>query len=131
MKLLIDTNVVLDIFLKREPFFPDSYAAMKKALENNDHCFISAAAATDIFYILRKHLKSASTAKSKVRDLSPTPSQFPTFAAVRPKNLIRLQKLSSHNRSQVAKYLREYKRPLRLEPRQIFLSSRRTELNFP
>ena len=69
MKLLIDTNVVLDIFLKREPFFPDSYAAMKKALENNDHCFISAAAATDIFYILQKHLKSASTAKSKVRDL--------------------------------------------------------------
>ena len=70
MKLLIDTNVILDIFLKREPFFPDSYAAMRKALENEDRCFISAAAATDIFYILRKHLKSAAEAKAKVRDLT-------------------------------------------------------------
>lgn len=70
MKLLIDTNVILDIFLKREPFFPDSYAAMRKALENEDRCFISAAAATDIFYILRKHLKSAAEAKARVRDLT-------------------------------------------------------------
>ena len=70
MKLLIDTNVILDIFLKREPFFPDSYAAMRKALENEDRCFISAAAATDIFYILRKHLKSAAEAKAKGRDLT-------------------------------------------------------------
>ena len=43
---------------------------MRKALENEDRCFISAAAATDIFYILRKHLKSAAEAKARVRDLT-------------------------------------------------------------
>ncbi len=69
MKLLIDTNVILDIFLKRNPFFSDSYGAVRKAIENGDKCFLSATAATDIFYILRKHLKSAKDAKTRLTDL--------------------------------------------------------------
>ena len=54
MRVLIDTNVILDILQKREPFFTDSYRALRRALENDAECLISASAATDIFCVLRK-----------------------------------------------------------------------------
>ena len=69
MKLLIDTNVILDIFLKREPFFADSYAAIRKAAEQDVECCLSASAVTDIFYILRKALQSAEQAKLILNNL--------------------------------------------------------------
>ena len=70
MKLLIDTNVILDILLKREPFFADSYRAIRTAIDNDDECCISVTAATDIFYILRKALQSAEQAKMYLGNLS-------------------------------------------------------------
>lgn len=70
MKLLIDTNVILDILLKREPFFADSYQALRTAIDNDDECCISVTAATDIFYILRKALQSAEQAKLYLGNLS-------------------------------------------------------------
>ena len=54
MRIVIDTNVILDIVQKREPFFADSYQALRKAVEADTECLISASAATDIFYMLRK-----------------------------------------------------------------------------
>ena len=70
MKLLIDTNVILDILRKREPFFEDSYQAIRTAIDNNDECNISVTAATDIFYILRKALQSAEQAKEYLGSLA-------------------------------------------------------------
>lgn len=70
MKILIDTNVILDIFQKHEPFFPDSYQALHKAIEAESECLVSASSATDIFYMLRKFLKSASQAKERIEQLS-------------------------------------------------------------
>lgn len=78
MRILIDTNVILDIFQKREPFFADSYQALHKAIEADAECLISASAATDIFYILRKFLKSTEQAKERIEQLS----QLVTFADV-------------------------------------------------
>lgn len=78
MKILIDTNVILDIFQKREPFFSDSYHALQKAIEADAECLISASAATDIFYMLRKFLKSTDEAKARIEQLS----QLVTFADV-------------------------------------------------
>ena len=46
MRILIDTNVILDILQKREPFFSDSYQALHKAIESETECLISASAAT-------------------------------------------------------------------------------------
>lgn len=60
----------MDIFLKREPFFDDSYAALRFAAENGYDCFVWAAAATDIFYILRRSLQSAEQAKAHMSSLS-------------------------------------------------------------
>lgn len=78
MKLLIDTNVILDIFQKREPFFAASYQSLHKAIENNTECLISASAVTDIFYMLRKFLQSTEQAKERIEQLS----QLVTFADV-------------------------------------------------
>ena len=78
MRILIDTNVIMDIIQRREPFFADSYQAFRKAIENDVECLISASAATDIFYILRKAFQSAQKAKDRIEQLS----QLVTFADV-------------------------------------------------
>ena len=78
MRVLIDTNVILDILQKREPFFTDSYRALRRALENDAECLISASAATDIFYALRKSLGSAQQAKEHIDQLA----QVVSFADV-------------------------------------------------
>ena len=78
MNLLIDTNVILDILGKREPFFRDSYAALQKAIKSEMECLVSVSAATDIFYMLRKLLHSAEQAKEQIEQLS----QLVTFADV-------------------------------------------------
>ncbi len=70
MRILIDTNVMLDIFQKREPFFLDSYQALHKAIEAESECLVSASSVTDIFYILRKFFKSADEAKERIKQLS-------------------------------------------------------------
>lgn len=70
MRILIDTNVILDILQKREPFFSDSYRALRKAVENGDECLVSASAVTDIFYVLRRALGSAPEAREKVEQLA-------------------------------------------------------------
>ena len=69
MRILIDTNVILDILQKREPFFADSYQALRKAIEADAECLISASAATDIFYMLRKAFQSAQKAKERIEQL--------------------------------------------------------------
>lgn len=78
MRILIDTNVILDIFQKREPFFANSYQALHKAVEADAECLISVSAVTDIFYMLRKFLKSTEQAKKRIEQLS----QLVTFADV-------------------------------------------------
>lgn len=78
MNILLDTNVILDILQKREPFFADSYKALRKALESDTTCLISATAATDIFHVLRKALQSSEKARGHIEQLS----QLVTFADV-------------------------------------------------
>ena len=78
MRVLVETDVILDILQKREPFFTDSYRALRRALENDAECLISASAATDIFYVLRKSLGSAQQAKEHIDQLA----QVVSFADV-------------------------------------------------
>ena len=49
MRILIDTNVIMDIIQRREPFFADSYQAFRKAIENDVECLISASAISRYF----------------------------------------------------------------------------------
>ena len=48
MRILVDTNVVLDILLKRTEFVQDSYGALEKAYNKGDILFLSASAITDL-----------------------------------------------------------------------------------
>jgi len=60
LNLLIDSNVVLDIFLERAPFFSMSVRAisLSKSHEGKVNHFISAASVTDIYYLTNKSLKN-------------------------------------------------------------------------
>lgn len=78
MRVLVETDVILDVLQKREPFFSDSYRALRRALENDAECLISASAATDIFCVLRKSLGSAQQAKEHIDQLA----QVVSFADV-------------------------------------------------
>ena len=53
MKVLFDTNVVIDIIHNREAFYADSYKALHLAFENCTTC-ISTTTITDSVYITRK-----------------------------------------------------------------------------
>ncbi|TEB16719.1 hypothetical protein Psfp_01120 [Pelotomaculum sp. FP] len=69
MRILIDTNVILDILRKREPFFEASYGAFKQAALDDTECLVSATAVTDIFYLLRKGLGDMVKAKESLERL--------------------------------------------------------------
>ena len=69
MKLLIDTNVVLDVLLKREPFYETAAEVLKLAQRNGIQEYISASAITDIYYIAHKHLKDKASVKELLKKL--------------------------------------------------------------
>ena len=54
MKVLIDTNIVLDLLLEREPFVEVAIALFEKIEQGNLEGAIAATTITNIFYIIRK-----------------------------------------------------------------------------
>jgi predicted nucleic acid-binding protein len=54
MKVLVDTNVVLDVLLKRTQFYQDSFKIFQLVDQERIYGCLSAASITDIFYFLRK-----------------------------------------------------------------------------
>jgi predicted nucleic acid-binding protein len=62
MKVLVDTNVLLDVLAKRQPFYADSAAIWTLAEEGQIEGLVSAVSFTNIFYIVRK-LAGADTAQ--------------------------------------------------------------------
>ena len=54
MRVLVDTNVVVDVVLKREPFFEDSYRILKSCSRKKLYGVLAAHTITNLFYILRK-----------------------------------------------------------------------------
>jgi predicted nucleic acid-binding protein len=64
MKLFIDTNIILDILLAREPFASKSMELLQEAEKKKYSMYISASSATDIFYLLSKYLKDKQTVYS-------------------------------------------------------------------
>lgn len=65
MKLLIDTNVVLDVLLQREPFCRTATAVLNLTQRDDVREYVSASAITDIYYIANKQMKD----RDAVRDL--------------------------------------------------------------
>ena len=69
MKILLDTNVILDIVEKREPYFSDSYQVFLKSAAREFDAIIGANSITDIYYITRKNCKDSVQALSFIIDM--------------------------------------------------------------
>ncbi|MEL7144218.1 MAG: PIN domain-containing protein [Cyanobacteria bacterium J06643_4] len=54
MKLLIDTNVIIDMAIQREPFAKASTQVIFLAQNKQFHSYVSAAAISDLYYVSRK-----------------------------------------------------------------------------
>ncbi len=57
MKILIDTNVIIDLLSKREPFYPDSKKIFALADRKNIELYISTLSIANAYYILNDVLK--------------------------------------------------------------------------
>ncbi|MCL2048298.1 MAG: PIN domain-containing protein [Defluviitaleaceae bacterium] len=60
MTLLIDTNVILDYVLKREPLAQFAYECLERFIYNKDKysLWLTASTITDIYYITRRSLNN-------------------------------------------------------------------------
>jgi len=54
VKVFVDTNVLLDVLAKREPFYGDSVSVWTMAEQGKIDGLVSAISFTNIFYIVRK-----------------------------------------------------------------------------
>jgi len=54
VKILIDTNVILDIVLERQPFVEQAIRLLQTAQQANIVLFVTATTITDLYYITRK-----------------------------------------------------------------------------
>jgi predicted nucleic acid-binding protein len=58
---LVDTNIVLDVMLGREPHLPDSAAVLAAVETSRCAGLLSATTVTTIHYIAERHIESAAT----------------------------------------------------------------------
>jgi len=52
-RVLIDTNVVIDYLLKREPYYENAKAVIEETVRGTFQGYITASMATDVFYLLQ------------------------------------------------------------------------------
>lgn len=69
MKILIDTNVVLDVMLKREPFCKVSVEILSLSKRDDIEEYVSASAITDIYYIAYRQLRDKELVKKLMKEL--------------------------------------------------------------
>ena len=69
MRLLIDTNVILDYLLTREGFHEQAKAVFDLAEYAGDFEFVSSSAVTDIFYHLNRALRDSFESQNQIRKL--------------------------------------------------------------
>lgn len=62
MRLMIDTNIFLDVLTQREPFFADSKAVLQLCESKKVQGFLSASCVTDTFYLVHRYLHSTEMA---------------------------------------------------------------------
>lgn len=69
MKILVDTNIIIDALTGREPFREEAEQLFLLAANQTEDMYITASSATDIYYLVRKHLHSTEQAKSVMAKL--------------------------------------------------------------
>lgn len=69
MRVLVDTNIVLDFLLQREPFSQDA-GRLFQAIDTGEIVgYVTATTLTDIFYISRRHTRSVEQARQAVSEI--------------------------------------------------------------
>ena len=63
MKILVDTNVILDALTSRQPWNESAEKIFFFGANHIVDLYITASSATDIYYLIRKHLQNTQTAK--------------------------------------------------------------------
>ena len=63
MRILIDTNVILDILFAREPHLADSISVLHMCEDGYAEGLVTAKSIADIYYFLRQQLKSEDKAR--------------------------------------------------------------------
>jgi len=69
MKVYFDTNIIIDILLKRELFFNTSFEVLMKVAKGYTEGIIGASAIVDIFYIVNKNLKNSKKTMDSIFDV--------------------------------------------------------------
>lgn len=68
MKVLIDTNIILDFVLERKPFYENSETILRLAHNKEIDAYISATTVTDIYYLTKRN-KDSIEAKDFIKNL--------------------------------------------------------------
>ena len=61
MNALIDTNVIVDVLTRREPFFADSSMVLDRAERGDFVAAICSTTVTTVFYLVGRHLGATET----------------------------------------------------------------------
>jgi len=69
VRVLIDTNIVLDFLLQREPFFQEAELLFQAIDAGQGVSYVTATTLTDLFYIARKHTRSIEQARQAVSEI--------------------------------------------------------------
>ena len=69
MKILIDTNVLIDVFYNREPFVQDAQKILNLVEVHQVQGFITANAITDLHYVLTRALKDRQIVREAMKVL--------------------------------------------------------------
>lgn len=77
MNLFLDTNVIIDMLEKREPFYHDTRILFRLCLESKLNFYVSSLSYTTIFYVLNKTIS-----KKEVLNLLIKLNEFCTILAV-------------------------------------------------
>jgi putative PIN family toxin of toxin-antitoxin system len=68
MRVLVDTNIILDDFLEREPFVEDAAGLMEAIESERIVGYVTATTLTNIFYIARRQTRSVELARQAVSE---------------------------------------------------------------
>ncbi len=69
MRILVDTNVIIDALASREPWRENAEKIFLLAANKMTGMYITASSATDIYYLIRKYLHDSAAARKTMKDL--------------------------------------------------------------
>jgi predicted nucleic acid-binding protein len=66
MRVLLDSNVIIDVIERRDEFFDNSYAVVHLAAKGKIEAFVAAGSISDIYYIIRRGGKNSAAAHNAI-----------------------------------------------------------------